>query len=192
MRFALLATASTLLVGLATFACSGSATDETGTADAGTTVADSTSTTSGTSSATTTGTTASVDASTVDATVTAIATADAGAACAADSIHETESNDTTANVIAATGSSSFCGRLSGTDIDKVSFMMPTTIASFEAGFDRLIGLGLLDVVADVDGQQFDFFGRWPFVAGGTYTFTLTGTILPGAELDYRLNFQFKP
>lgn len=195
MRFALLATASTLLVGFATLACSGSASTDDGseTPAAENDVNSGTATTTPTTGAATSTTPTVDDAGTIalDASTN---TGDAGTACLADSLHETEANDTTANIVPAT-TGSFCGRLNANDVDVFSFTMPAQVGRWSVNFDKLIpvdGSVRFGVEADVNGQQFDFQGRWPFVAGGVYTFKLrAGTYAPTtAALDYKVTLTF--
>lgn len=196
MRFALLATASTLLVGFATLACSGTASTD----DGSETPAAENNVNSGSATATpTTGTATSTtttvdDAGTIVVDASTTNTTDAGTACLADSVRESESNDTTANVVPAT-TGSFCGRLTANDVDTFSFTMPAQVGAWSVNFDKLIAVDgnvRFGIEADVNGQQFNIQGRWPFVAGGVYTFKLrAGDFSPTtASLDYKVSLNF--
>ncbi|MBX3222909.1 MAG: hypothetical protein KF795_20520 [Labilithrix sp.] len=111
---------------------------------------------------------------------------DAGALCQPDSIRESETNDTqaTADPLAwKTGS--FCGRLAGTDVDFMTFTIPSSQNGFQFSMSRAPNNNAYRVECSVDGQNFAFNGNYPYVIGKPYfcKMSLTGN----QPADYRIN-----
>jgi hypothetical protein len=108
--------------------------------------------------------------------------------CLADSVHESESNDTpaTANAIPnATGS--FCGTLSSaTDVDYLSFTLPATAT--QLGFADEYTLNGVSVEAEVGGVTTDL-GKAPFKPGAKYT--LKVHTAGKAPVNYRVSVSIK-
>jgi hypothetical protein len=129
------------------------------------------------------------DAGTGDAGIVMVDTGDAGSLCEATSVRESEPNDDTANADAIEWkTTSFCGRVSGTEADWLTFTIPT-----RGGFDFTFGMfaqtvnGRVAAQVDcqVDGQAFSFNGVYPFVPGKPYSCKISSRT--GDAVDYRFH-----
>jgi hypothetical protein len=184
MRFVLAASAALCLVApVAFFACSSSdpvaSTEQHSTADASTELPND-SANQATETPTDTG-----DAGTVATDATAVVSdTDAGTACTAESIRESESNNDVASATVLPSTTSvICGRLLKDDPDFIKFVMPEQVGTF--GFNVERG-GNMKIELFVDGEEQDFFNNGiPFVPGGEYVIKLSANRLN----DYRIRIE---
>ncbi|MDF2694961.1 MAG: hypothetical protein K0S65_3344 [Labilithrix sp.] len=115
---------------------------------------------------------------------------DAGVQCQPGSIRESEANDTEATADALdwkTGS--YCGRLSGADVDLLTFTIPSSQNGFQFEMNRTQNGGY-KVECSVGGTKFAFDGTYPYVIGTPYfcKVSLTGN----APADYRIQLTVTP
>ncbi len=97
------------------------------------------------------------------------------AVCAADSIKESENNNTaeTANAITLDKSSVFCGALAAGDVDHFSFTLPADATAFAWKYSWK-GKGAPKITMTVDGVTVDQNTKPPIKAGKKYDFTVEG------------------
>ncbi|OJY17346.1 MAG: hypothetical protein BGO98_00115 [Myxococcales bacterium 68-20] len=115
---------------------------------------------------------------------------DGGVQCQADSIRESEPNDTEATADAIpwkTGS--FCGRLSGNDADVMTFTIPSSQNGFKFSMNRA-QTGPYKIECSVAGKNFSFDGNYPYEINKPYfcKMSLTGA----AAVDYRIDLSVTP
>jgi hypothetical protein len=197
MRSVLLVGVASLFVLTATFACSSTTTVTDTEEDAGGQLPESPAPTEeeqdptprGPSSGDPTDSGTSTDGST-DGGTGGSTDGDAGVQCQPGSIRESEANDTEATADALdwkTGS--YCGRLSGADVDFLTFTIPNSQNGFQFEMNRTQNGGY-KVECSVGGTKFAFDGTYPYVIGTPYfcKMSLTGN----APADYRIQLTVTP
>lgn len=171
MRLLFLCSGLALFGAVATFACS-SASPATTTTDAGTPGTGSSSSSSGddgtsssSSSSSSSGSTTDPDAGNLDAGTSSsgglVLGGDGGASCDSDAFAEAEPNDTAGapntlvlNAIAnGVSSTKYCGTVSPTDTDFVTFNMPSFTRSYSVAVPK--ATGNVHILGTIGGQNFD-------------------------------------
>lgn len=194
MRLVFLAGAASLFVVMTTFACSSSTTSEATDTDAGSPPPRSEPAEEEPDPGSSSGDPAPSDAGSGDAADEneggGSTDGDGGVHCKADSIRESEANDTEGSADALPWkTSSYCGRLSGADVDVMTFTIPSSQKGFEFTMTRTLNGGY-KIDCSVDGQSFQFDGKYPYEINKPYfcKLSLTGA----ASADYRVDLKVTP
>ena len=191
MRLAILVSAASVVLAIATFACSGSESSKTE-AEAPEIVAPGEKAGAPPAPAAPAPDVGDAgDAGVVDTVDAAAASdGDAGAFCKADSIREVEGNNdaASANTIAwKTGS--LCGRVSERDQDFVTFTIPSN-RGFNFGLE-IAALQNVRVRCEVGGASFTLNqGRLPFIQDAPYVCTISA--VSAGTTDYRFQLSVTP
>jgi hypothetical protein len=206
MRFALVAGSSSLLIALATFACSSSSppaesneaeqatpkeTTDTPPATDDTTPSNHNSNDNGNASSSggtvpdggDGGNNTSSSGGTTSSGGTPIDGGAAGTKCVSGSVQESEANDDVGTADEMPGQTgTFCGRIgANTDVDFISFTLPANAKSLS--MSQSTTSGAIKIEPTADGEAFSFSGTYPFKPGKKYVIKVSTT---AGALDYRI------